>query len=745
MVATKRLGEPQSFPLLVTKLHPPLRREQTVARHGLIEKLRPEPGVKLTVVAAPAGSGKTTLLGAWREIEHETHPVAWLSLDEGDNDPVVLWTYLLAALKSVVPALELRSAPEVVGAAGIMDSVLPELINELAAIDHVGLVLDDFHRLSNGPARDSIGWFVDHAPANFRLVLATRRDTGLPVATLRAHGALLELRAADLAFTSEDADDLLNDRLSLGLPATAIRGLVERTEGWAAGLYLAALSLQAVDDREELIARFGGRSRHVVDFLVDEVLGAHDADMQQLMLRASVLERLCGPLCDAVLGQEGSDTLLEALSRANMFLIPLDDQGTWYRFHHLFAQLLRVELEHREPDIVPTLNLRAFEWYRDQGSLDEAVTHALRADAHPEAAEVLAERWSEYLRTGRHATVLAWLRQIPPELLDGNAVLLLVQAWTLSLDGQAESTQDAIEALERLKPFDPGPLPDGFSSVEASLATLRGLIPRGDIGGALEHARRAAELEGPESPWRPLVCDALGTTLYFSGENSEAARWLSESPEPALARGHWRIAVSSLSFHSLVAGELGSADEQTQLADRALDVAGQHGLEDVDPELHLALGASFEARGRRDEALAALERCVLLSRRGDYFDVVAIALIRQAALLRAMGRRSETAPLIEEARALVAACPDPRIIADELAKVDHEPPAARPRPDDDALSARELVVLKMLGGRLSEKDIGRELYLSHNTIHSHTKSIYRKLNASSRSEALRNARELGLI
>ena len=744
MLATGVLAERHAVPLLVTKLKPPLRRDQTVARDRLIEKLRPEPGVKLTVVAAPAGSGKTTLLGAWREIEHETHPVAWLSLDEGDNDPVVLWTYLLAALKSVVPALELRSSPEV-GASGIRDFVLPELINELAAIDQVGLVLDDFHRLSNGPARDSIGWFVDHAPANFRLVLATRRDTGLPVATLRAHGALLELRASDLAFTSEDADDLLNERLSLGLPASAIRGLVERTEGWAAGLYLAALSLQASDDREELIARFGGQNRHVVDFLVDEVLDSHDADMQQLMLRASVLDRLCGPLCDAVLEQEGSAALLEELSRANMFLIPLDDQGTWYRFHHLFAQLLQVELEHREPDILPTLNLRAFEWYRDQGSLDEAVTHALRAGAYPEAAEVLAVRWRDYVTTSRHATVLAWLRQIPPELLDGNAVLQLVQAWTLSLDGQAEATQDAIEALERLKPFDSGALPDGFSSVEASLATLRGLIPRGDIGGGLENARRAAEVEDPESSWWPLVCIAVATNLYFSGENSEAAQWLSESAEPALARGHWRIAVSSLSFRSLAVGGLGAADEQTLLADRALDIAGKRGLEDVDPELHLALGASYEVQGRFDEALAALERCVLLSRRGNYFDVAAIGLIRQAALLRAMGRRSETAPLVDEARALVAACPDPRIIADELAKLEREPKTAAPTRDDDALSARELVVLKMLGGRLSEKDIGRELYLSHNTIHSHTKSIYRKLNASSRSEALRNARELGLI
>lgn len=745
MVASKRLGEPQAFPLLVTKLHPPARRDQTVTRNRLVERLRAEPGVKLTVVAAPAGSGKTTLLGAWREIESETHPVAWLTLDEGDNDPVVLWAYLLAALRSVIPTLELRSAPEVVGAAGITDSVLPELINELAAVGDVAVVLDDFHRLSSGPARDSIVWFVEHAPSTLRLLLATRSDPGLPLATLRAHGALLELRASDLAFTSAEAGDLLNDRLSLGLQTLWIHGLVDRTEGWAAGLYLAALSLQAADDREGFIAKFGGENRHVVDFLVDEVLDAHDPALQQVMLRASVLDRLCGSLCDAVLGMEGSGLLLEKLSRENMFLIPLDEQGTWYRFHQLFAQLLRVELEHREPDLVPTLNLRAFEWYRDQGSLDEAVTHALRARAFPEAAEVLAERWSEYLTTGRHATVLAWLRQIPPELLDGNAVLLVVYAWTLALDGQREAAEDVIEALERLDHLDSGPLPDGFSSVEASLATLRGLISWGEMGRALENSRRAAELEGPESRWRPLVCLALGQSLYLSGENSEAGQWLSESADPALARGQWRIAASSLSFHSLVAGELGLPDEQTLLAGQAWEVAREHGLEDVDAELHLAVGASLQASGQLADALAAFERCVLLARRGDFFDFAAVGLIRQAALLQATGRRSEASPLVDEARALIASCPDPGILADQLAKLEHEPKSPGPTRDDDTLSARELVVLKMLGGRLSERDIGRELYLSHNTIHSHTKSIYRKLSASSRSEALRNARERGLI
>jgi LuxR family maltose regulon positive regulatory protein len=245
---------------------------------------------------------------------------------------------------------------------------------------------------------------------------------------LRAHAALLELRAADLAFTRSEAEDLLNDRLALGLGPESVDGLVERTEGWPAGLYLAALSLQTVDDREAFVTRFGGESRHVVDFLVGEVLEAHDSATQNMMLRASVLERFCGPLCDAVLEQEGSDKLLDSLARTNLFLMPLDDRGSWYRFHHLFAQLLCVELEHREPGLTAVLHRRAFAWYRENGLYDEAIEHALAADAFEDACDLLSACWVEYVGVSRYATVLGWLDRIPHELLGKQPGLLSTKA-----------------------------------------------------------------------------------------------------------------------------------------------------------------------------------------------------------------------------------------------------------------------------------------------------------------------------
>ena len=500
---------------------------QTLARDHLVERLRAGAGTKVTLVAAPAGYGKTTLLGIWRDAEEARRPVAWLSLDEGDNDPVVLWSYILAALRRECPTLGVAASTELLGASRIVDTFLPELVNELTALGDAALILDDFHRLTSGPARDSVAWFIDRAPSTFQLVVATRSEPALPLAALRAHGELLEVRAEDLGFTLAEADGLLNDRLELGLEPEYVHDLVERTEGWPAGLYLAALSLRAADDRHAFVSRFGGGSRYVVDFLVDEVLEAHDPEMQSLMLRSSVLGRLCGSLCDAVVEQEGSEKLLAALSRANLFLLPLDDLGEWYRFHHLFAQLLRVELEHREPGLAPTLHRRAFAWHRDHGSVDEAIHHAVEAGSFADAGRVIAAAWPHSVNGGRHATVLTWLERFPRELLNEDPMLLLVEAWVLSLCGKRREAATAIAAVERLGQLDAGPLPDGFSSVEASLATLKGSIPFGDIGsGSTTRAVRPSSkgLGRSGDPSSAPPSDSASTTAARSTKPTAGSR-----------------------------------------------------------------------------------------------------------------------------------------------------------------------------------------------------------------------------
>jgi ATP/maltotriose-dependent transcriptional regulator MalT len=734
----------QRPPALVrTKLHPPPRRAQTVVRDRLLERLRPQPEVKLTLVAAPAGCGKTTLLAMWRDAEATRRPVAWLTLDERDNDPAVLWSHVLEALRAVCPGISLSPSPRTVGAALILDVLLPRLVNALAEQGDVAVILDDFHRLSSGASRDSVAWLVEHVPSTCQVIVASRREPAFGVASLRAHGELLELRADELAFTSDEADALLNGHLELGVPRGDIDRLVERTEGWPAGLYLVGLSLGGLEDREAFVRAFGGTNRHVVDFLADEVLDAHDPGTRTLMLRSSVLKRFCGPLCDALLDEEGNSERLRELSRTNLFLVPLDDHGEWYRFHHLFAQLLRVELEHREPGLAPMLHRRAFAWHRDNGSTEESIEHALEAGAFAEATELIAATWMLYVNVCRYTTVLAWLERVPRELRREDPQLLLVEAWVLSLCARREEAANAIAAVERLGGLDAGPLPDGFSSIEASLATLRGAIPWGDIGGALEHAGRAAELEGPESYWRPVVCSALGEALFFSGDFDEADRWLAEATEVAPLHAHWINAATAHAYRSRIAGEQGRVDEQTLLAGQALQLVHEHDLDGMDGEAFVAFGTSLERRGRLEEALPFLERgAAVLRSRGLPRDL-ADALICQAAVLRAMDRSDDAGEVIREARAVIDSCPDPRALAERLAVLER-PRRTRRRVDGEALSERELVVLRMLGGPLSERDIGRELYLSHNTIHSHTRSIYRKLGVSSRAEAVRRATSLGL-
>jgi LuxR family maltose regulon positive regulatory protein len=735
--ATRPRASVQSPPLLLTKLHPPARRDQTVVRERLVDSLRTSAGVKLTVVAAPAGCGKTTLLGTWRDAERAL-PVAWLTLDEGDDDPVVLWLHVVEALRRVRPELG-EGVSAVRSASHVVDVVVRRLVNELAEQDDIALILDDFHRLSNGPARDSIAWLIEHAPSTLHLVLGTRSEPSLPLGAMRAYGELLELRADELAFTPDEADALLNGRLGLELARADVDRLVERIEGWPAGIYLAGLSLGGVSDRHAFVSSFGGSSRHVVDFLVDEVLEAHDPETQSLMLRSSILDRLCGQLCDAVLESDGSAGLLSQLARTNLFLLPIDDASEWFRFHHLFGQLLRVELQHREPDLTQTLHRRAYAWHRSHGLFDEAIRHAQQAGAYAEARDVIAEVWFRTASTGRHTTVLAWLDGFPRELSRTDPSLLLMRAWMSSLAGDREVAAAAIDGLEASRWPDDRPVPDGSGSLEASLATLRAGFPWGDVASARANALRAIELVPPDSPMRPAATWALAIASYHGGDLDAADDWFDVAAQAASREERWLVAASALAYRSLIAGERGERDDQRWFAEEAAQVASERFLEDILGEVHVAAGVALAAQGDLEAALPALARGVAVLRQGQPLDL-ALALIHQARVLQAAGRREEASAALDEAAATIDSCADAGTLPRRLDVSERVTPRR-----EAGLSGRELVVLRMLKGPLSERDIGRELYLSHNTIHSHTKSIYRKLGVSSRGQAVRRAAALGLI
>jgi LuxR family maltose regulon positive regulatory protein len=734
--------------LIATKLLPPIVRDPVVARSRLMERLRSGSGRRLSLVAGPAGFGKTTLLAAWRELEATRKPVAWLTLDDGDNDPAVLWSYVIEALRRVCPAIGRPAFLQAIGASPIVDVLLPRLVNELQEQDSVTLIMDDFHRISDRATRDSVAWLVDHAPPSLQLVLSTRMEPALPLATLRAHGELLELRAGELGFTPEEAHAFLNGRLGLNLRPEDVDSLVQRTEGWPAGLYLTALSLRQTGDRHAFVSRLGASSRHVVDFLETEVLAAHDPPMQALMLRSSILDRLSGPLCDAVLEQQDSTAMLDALSRSNLFLVPLDSDGKWYRLHQLFADLLRAELERREPGLAQALHRRAYAWHRDHGTTGEAIGHAIEAGALAEAADLIAATWLSYVNSCQYDTVLEWIRRFPEEMLAGDARLLLVEAWVLSMSAKREEAARAIAAVEQLGELGglgEGPLPDGFSSAGASLTLLRAVMPWGDVGAQLENARQAAELEGPRSPFRPIACWAVGMGLYFAGEPGEADRWFGEAQALAPSSGQWLVGASSLAYRSLIAGERGRLEGQRLLAEQATEFMRQHGTETGNGAVPLALGVALAARGRHQEALPLIERgvTVLLRARAQPIDV-AMALLHQGSVLVALGELKRSEAAIAEARSLIESCRDPGMLTGRLAAFDR---FRRPstRSGEEVLTRRELGVLRLLTSDLSERDISRVLYVSHNTVHSHVRSIFRKLGVSSRADAVERAREFALL
>jgi LuxR family maltose regulon positive regulatory protein len=416
-------------PLLATKLHVPRPRVHLVPRDHLTEQLQQGAERALTLISAPAGFGKTTLLAQW--LAENSIPVAWVSLEPEDNDPTRFLCYLIAALQTLdaqigTSALALLRTPQPPSP----ETVLAVLTNDLMSLGggDFALVLDDYHVITADPVQRGMTFLLEHLPPQLHLILATRADPPLPLARLRARGLLCEVRTTDLRFGTAEAGTFLQAVMGLDLEASAIATLEQRTEGWIAGLQLAALSLQGRADVSGFLAAFRGSHRYVLDYLSDEVLARQGASVQQFLLRTSILERLSGPLCDAVTGQEGSQAMLEALEKANLFVVALDDKRGWYRYHHLFAEVLRSHLQQAEPKLVPVLHRRASTWYEQHGFIVEAVQHALAAPDVALAARLIEPIALPVALQGQISTVLEWMNALPEALVRTRPFLCVYHA-----------------------------------------------------------------------------------------------------------------------------------------------------------------------------------------------------------------------------------------------------------------------------------------------------------------------------
>ena len=441
---------PGSDVLLATKLHVPGPRPDLVPRPRLTARLDEGLARGLVLVCAPAGYGKTVLLADWARRGRQ--PVAWLSLDAGDNDPARFWRHAVAALDRARPGTGGRVAP-LLGppAPSSFRGLVTALINDLAA-DQALLVLDDYHVIGSAQVHESLAFLVEHRPAGIGVVLASRSDPPLPLARLRARGQLTETREAELRFTPAEAAELLQHMAS-GLPDASVAALAARTEGWAAGLQLAALSLRGHADAAAFVAAFTGSHRFVLDYLAEEVLERQDEQLRTFLLETSVLERLSGPLCDAVTGRGGSQALLEEAEREGLFLIPLDELRGWWRYHHLFADLLRARLQQERPGRAAQLHRNAAAWYAGHGLADDAVGHAAAAGEMLWAARIIEQHFDLIHRIrGEVATIDRWLSALPADVVRSRPRLLLAQAHMAADSGHPEVVEPLLDAADCAPP-----------------------------------------------------------------------------------------------------------------------------------------------------------------------------------------------------------------------------------------------------------------------------------------------------
>ena len=670
-------------PILATKLYVPPSRPNVVLRSSLVERLDEGLQGRLILVSAPAGFGKTTVISEWaagcRRLEPEVRP-AWLSLDQEDGDPARFLAYLVAALRTVAAdvgegVLGMLQSPQ----PPPTESMLTALLNEITTLSHgVVLVLDDYHVVDSEPVDQALAFLLEHLPPQVHLVIATREDPHLPLARLRARGQLTELRAADLRFTPSEAAEFLNRVMGLDLSAEDITALETRTEGWIAGLQLAALSIQGRSDAAGFIQTFTGSHRFVLDYLVEEVLQRQPERARSFLLQTAILDKLCGALCDAVTGQKHGEGMLERLERGNLFVVPLDDERRWYRYHRLFADVLQARMLEEQPDRLPALHRRASEWHEANGSRSDAIRHALYAKDFGWAADLIELAWPLVEETGSQtATWLDWARALPDELIRARPGLSVCYAYALLGRGEIEAAEIRLtDAERRLNTPDES---EGQSSSRAvvvdeeqrrsllaNIAVARAYYAHslGDVPGTVKHAQRVLELvpEG-EHLRRGQATALMGMTYWASGDLEAADRVFVDYGMRLLAAGNIPDAISATTVLTDVRPTLGRLRGAADALMRLLQVVVDQG-EPLPPDtadLYRGLGELDLERGHLAGAAAHLLRSKELGEEGELPVWRWRWCVAQARLNEAEGDLEGALSLLDEAQRLFIRTPLPDV------------------------------------------------------------------------------------
>jgi len=606
-------------------------RPKLVARPRLIARLERDAGRKLTLISAPAGFGKTTLLVEWsREVAGDEGSVAWLSLDEGDNDPTRFLTYLVAALRSVeedigagvLSALRSPEPPHI-------EAITAALINELAALpEEPTIILDDYHVIDSEPVHGILSFLLEHLPPNAHLIISSRIDPPLQLSRLRARNHMMKLDAAELSFTSEEAATFLNSVMGLELSAEDIAALEQRTEGWIAGLQLAALSMRDRRDVSGFVRAFSGSHRDVLDYLAEEVLERQPESIRRFLLETSVLDYLSYSLCDAVTGRSDGQQMLERLERDNLFVVALDEQRHWYRYHHLFTDFLRTRLERESPERASELHSRAAEWYEGNALISVAVGHVLAAEDYDRAAELVEQVIGEMWFRAEVMTLLGWLEALPEGAKRRRPRLLLEHATALmwvgrlegveSLVGEAERIVDtAAEGTDEVSPSSVENIhrPYLLGYAAATRAWHANLL--GNPQSGIEFARRALEFLPDDPRPRTFAAFSLAAAYSFAGDFEAASAAFAEAAELGLAAGHDYLALEAMGYHAELQMARGHLHEADSILRRALEFAAARGDVSLPAtgEVQVAMGELLYEWDELDSAEDRLKEGVRLAER----------------------------------------------------------------------------------------------------------------------------------
>ena len=654
--------------LLATKLHVPATRSDLVSRPRLAKPL--DGGWGLVLVCAPAGYGKTVLLAEWASLGRR--PVAWLSLDAGDNDPARFWRHAVAALDRILSGIGERLTSLLGPPAPLSyDGLVTALVNELVATpgtDEITLILDDYHVINSHPVHASLEFLLEHRPPGLQVLISSRADPPMALARLRARGQLAELRAAELRFTADEAAELLRQVVAepgRPLPPAAVAALAARTEGWAAGLQLAALSLRGQPDVDGFVAAFTGTHRYILDYLAGEVLERQSEQVRTFLLETSVLERLSGPLCDAVTGRTGSQALLEEVERAGLFLLPLDEVRGWWRYHHLFADLLRARLEHR-PDRVAELHRTAASWYEQRGLADDAIHHTLAAGETAWAARLVEEHFDTVFNLrGEEATIRSWLPAIPENLVQSRPRLLLAQAQMAAMRGDVDAMEPLIDAADRVsdtaddEEFEPSTGRAGslLVNVPAVIALQRSYMAqlRGDPEGTAAYTAQAlAELDDGEDMLRSAVQGFLAVSEWMRGRLAEAEQAFGSSLTGWRAAGQVTTTAWGNYLRARIQRAQGRLDASIQTCRQALEstaLPGRRPLPAAGPA-YVGLAEVAYQRNDLDEALANATEGIAVCRQFVHTPPLAAGLVTLAWIRNATGDRAGAIDAIGEAERL---------------------------------------------------------------------------------------------